>query len=75
VDEDDENKDSVECCNPYKIHSKSVFKGLREIKKVDVERIPSLTVGLAWCDTCRKANPDDFLKKETTSEGNTIAVS
>lgn len=52
------------CCNPYKIHSKPVFKNLRVIRERDLTKVSVLTIGEFWCDFCRKADPDDYLKPQ-----------
>ncbi|KAK3911370.1 Trigger factor [Frankliniella fusca] len=65
------------CCNPYKIHSKPVFKNLRVIRERDLTKVSVLTIGEFWCDFCRKADPDDYLKpqdSETTDDAGLAAL-
>ncbi|KAK3917885.1 DNA replication and repair protein RecF [Frankliniella fusca] len=47
------------CADPFKIHNKPVYKGLRVIKESDRERHSRnlLLVGQLWCDKCRKMAP------------------
>lgn len=56
-DECETNAEEDSCSNPFKIHSKPIYKGLRVIIEGDKKRHATVVVGQLWCDTCRKVMP------------------
>ncbi|XP_034246667.1 uncharacterized protein LOC117648316 [Thrips palmi] len=62
------------CCNPFKLHSNAIYKGLRRINDSDRIRCEKLNwnVGQFWCDTCRKHDSSSAQSKTSVGSDDNI---